>query len=45
MPFFVYLVECGDKTYYCGCTKDINARLGLHNKGKAGEMRSGARQK
>ena len=35
MRFFVYLVECSDKTYYCGCTKDIRERLGRHNRGKA----------
>jgi putative endonuclease len=35
MAFFVYLVECRDKTYYCGCTKSIKARLAAHNKGIA----------
>jgi len=33
--FFVYLVECSDKSLYCGSTKDIEARLKAHNDGKA----------
>lgn len=31
---WVYLVECSDKTYYCGATKDIRRRIDLHNAGK-----------
>jgi putative endonuclease len=31
---WVYLVECSDKTYYCGATKDITKRIDLHNTGK-----------
>ncbi len=34
MPYFVYLLECKDKTLYCGCTNDIKARLEKHNAGK-----------
>ncbi len=35
MKFFVYLLECSDGSYYCGCTKNIFARLAAHNKGTA----------
>ena len=33
--FFVYLLECRDKSLYCGSTKDLKARIQLHNAGKA----------
>jgi len=35
MKFFVYLLECNDKSLYCGYTKDIEARLKAHKEGKA----------
>ncbi|MDO8428810.1 MAG: GIY-YIG nuclease family protein [Candidatus Diapherotrites archaeon] len=34
MPFFVYLLECRDKTLYCGYTKDLEKRVKIHNQGK-----------
>lgn len=34
MPFFVYLLECRDKTFYCGYTTNIEARISAHNNGK-----------
>ncbi len=34
MPFFVYLVECRDKSYYCGWTKDLEVRVRAHNRGR-----------
>ena len=36
MSFFVYIVECADKTYYVGCTNDIDRRLKQHNESKWG---------
>ena len=30
----VYLLKCGDKSLYCGITKDIVRRLRQHNAGK-----------
>ncbi len=33
--FFVYLLECRDKSLYCGYTNDLEARVRLHNEGKA----------
>jgi len=41
MPFFVYLLECRDKTYYCGYTTDIKARLAMHNSGKGAKYTRG----
>jgi putative endonuclease len=35
MGFFVYLLECRDKSLYCGYTIDVKARVAAHNKGKA----------
>jgi len=32
--FYVYVVECVDKTYYTGYTPDIKKRIELHNNGK-----------
>lgn len=31
--FFVYILECSDKTYYTGYTPNITRRLKLHNDG------------
>ncbi len=33
MPFYVYLVECRDKSLYCGWTNDLKKRVEAHNKG------------
>ena len=32
--WYVYILECSDKTLYTGVTNDINKRLIAHNKGK-----------
>jgi putative endonuclease len=32
--WFVYLVECGDGSWYCGVAKDVDARVFVHNEGK-----------
>lgn len=34
MPFFVYIVECADKTLYTGWTTDVARRLKTHNAGR-----------
>lgn len=36
MPFFVYILECSDKTYYVGCTNDLDRRVKQHNGAKKG---------
>jgi LAO/AO transport system kinase len=35
-PFFVYLLRCGDGSYYCGHTDDIVLRLHQHEDGDIG---------
>ena len=30
----VYVLECGDGSYYCGVTNDIDARMKVHSDGK-----------
>ncbi|MFH1586772.1 MAG: GIY-YIG nuclease family protein [Candidatus Diapherotrites archaeon] len=37
MPYFVYLLECGDGSYYCGYTSDLAARVKEHNAGNGGK--------
>ncbi len=32
--WFVYMVECSDKTLYTGITNDVVARIAKHNSGK-----------
>ena len=32
--WFVYIVECIDKTFYTGISTDVNKRIITHNKGK-----------
>jgi putative endonuclease len=34
-PWFLYILECSDGSFYTGVTKDIERRLGEHNQGKA----------
>lgn len=31
MPYFVYLLQCSDNSYYCGYTTDLKKRLEHHN--------------
>ncbi|MBO4776581.1 MAG: GIY-YIG nuclease family protein [Lachnospiraceae bacterium] len=34
MKFYVYILECADKTLYTGYTNDLEKRLKAHNEGK-----------
>jgi putative endonuclease len=36
MKFYVYIVECKDKSLYIGCTNDLSKRIKQHNKSKCG---------
>ncbi|MBI4037950.1 GIY-YIG nuclease family protein [Candidatus Curtissbacteria bacterium] len=36
MSFYVYIVECADKTYYIGCTNRLERRLKQHNDSRWG---------
>ncbi len=37
----VYLIQCADNTYYCGCTNNLTKRLELHNKGRGAKYTRG----
>ena len=37
MPYFVYLLECRDRSLYCGYTNDLKKRVETHNAGKGGK--------
>lgn len=36
MAYFVYILECSDKTYYAGSTNNLEKRLRQHNELKSG---------
>jgi putative endonuclease len=36
MAYFVYILECADKTLYIGSTNDLEKRLHSHNSSKSG---------
>lgn len=36
--WFVYILECGDKSLYTGITNDIEKRLKAHNSGKGAKF-------
>jgi putative endonuclease len=39
--FFVYIVECRDKTYYCGYTANLKKRIEAHNENKGAKYTRG----
>lgn len=41
MPWFVYILECFDKTLYCGITNNLEKRLKAHNEGKGARYTKG----
>ncbi|MFC1571835.1 GIY-YIG nuclease family protein [Candidatus Margulisiibacteriota bacterium] len=36
MPFYVYILECANKTLYTGITNNLERRLKQHQEGKGG---------
>lgn len=36
MTYFVYILECADKSLYVGCTNNLDKRLEQHNNSKRG---------
>ena len=36
MAYYVYILECADKTFYIGSTNDLEKRLRAHNTAKSG---------
>ena len=43
MPYFIYLLECSDGSYYCGYTHDLDRRIHVHNAGKGAKYTRGRR--
>jgi putative endonuclease len=41
MTWFVYLLQCGDDTLYCGIALDVEARLKQHQEGKGAKYTRG----
>ena len=41
--YFVYILQCSDKSFYIGYTDNLDARVEKHNKGKAAKYTSGRR--
>ena len=39
--YFVYILECADGTFYAGYTRDLQARLLLHNAGRGAKYMRG----
>jgi putative endonuclease len=44
MAYYVYLLECADKTFYIGSTNDLEKRLHAHNYLKTGARYTRARR-
>ncbi len=44
MSYFVYILECSDKTLSTGITKDVNKRLEEHNSNEKGAKYTKARR-
>ena len=36
MPYYTYILECADGSFYVGCTNDLDKRLKQHNDSKWG---------
>lgn len=36
MPYFTYILECADQSFYIGSTNDLQKRLRQHNESKYG---------
>ncbi|MCV6606698.1 MAG: GIY-YIG nuclease family protein [Campylobacterales bacterium] len=43
-PYFVYIVECSDKTYYTGITTDLARRVEEHNSSPKGAKYTSSRR-
>lgn len=42
--WFVYILQCSDKTLYTGITTDLERRVGEHNNGNKGAKYTAARR-
>lgn len=41
MTWWVYILRCGDGTFYCGITVDIHRRLAAHQTGRGARYTKG----
>ena len=41
MPYYLYILRCGDDTLYTGITTDVEKRLALHQSGKGAKYTRG----
>ena len=41
MKWFVYIIECSDRTLYTGITIDVQTRIEQHNEGKGARYTKG----
>jgi putative endonuclease len=41
--YYVYILECNDKTLYVGSTNDVDKRVAAHNAGKGAKYTRGRR--
>jgi putative endonuclease len=44
MSYYVYILECADKTFYTGITTDVEKRILTHNTKKTGAAYTKARR-
>ncbi|MST03990.1 MAG: GIY-YIG nuclease family protein [Candidatus Pacebacteria bacterium] len=44
MPYFVYILECSDKSLYTGITNNLEKRIKNHNESKVGARYTKARR-
>ncbi len=42
--YYVYILQCADKTFYTGITTNIERRVGEHNEGKLGAKYTAGRR-
>lgn len=41
MPYFLYILRCGDGTLYTGIAADVDKRLAVHQSGKGAKYTRG----
>ncbi len=41
MPYYLYILRCGDGTLYTGIAADVDKRLALHQSGKGAKYTRG----
>lgn len=41
MPYYLYILRCGDGTLYTGTTNDVEKRLAAHQSGKGAKYTKG----